>query len=62
MKTAHSASRQTVFNKAVSQVSPTFFSLMGPVVVDFEVKTLCQICTGNRSINLLKHIIYSFFS
>lgn len=35
--TARASSRQTVPSKAGSQISPTFFSLISPVVVEFEV-------------------------
>lgn len=61
IKTAHSSSRQIGFSKALSQITPTCFCLIVPVVVDAEVKTLYQFYTGNRSINLLKHIIHKFF-
>lgn len=61
IKTAHSPSRQIGFSKALSQISPTCLSLISPVVVDSEVKTLYQFCIGNRSINLLKSIIYTLF-
>lgn len=58
IKTAHSPSRQISFSKALSQISPTCFSLILPVVVDSEVKSWYQFYTGNRSINLLKHFIH----
>lgn len=35
--TARASSRQTVPSKAGSQISPTFFSLISPVVVEFKV-------------------------
>lgn len=61
IKTAHSPSRQIRFSKALSQISPTCFSLIRPVVVDSKVKTLYQFYTGNKSIDLLKHSILFFF-
>lgn len=61
-KTAHTSSRQTVFTKAESQISPTLFGLISPLVVDFEADIVSLLYRSQNDILPEAHYLLPFLA